>query len=103
MLLIGGWLRRQRARNNSCAITIVGYHGNYAYRVVASIPEWVTCGRFPWKSPTGPCGLTFCEQMDLFLIFADLDCQFLNAEGFTYISTGNVGRESADLRTRVDI
>jgi hypothetical protein len=49
------------AHNNSCVITIVGYHGNSVYRVVASIPIWVTvaslailvtCGRFPWKAPT---------------------------------------------------
>jgi hypothetical protein len=38
--------------NNSCVITIVGYHGNPVYRVVASIPIWVTCGRFPWMAPT---------------------------------------------------
>jgi hypothetical protein len=37
---------------NSCVIMIVGYHGNSVYRVVASIPVWVTCGRFPWKAPT---------------------------------------------------
>jgi hypothetical protein len=42
----------EAARNNSCVITIVGYHGNPAYRVTASIPIWITCGRFPWKAPT---------------------------------------------------
>jgi hypothetical protein len=51
----------EATRNNSCAITIVGYHGNSVYRVVASIPIWVTVtslakfltyGRFPWKTPT---------------------------------------------------
>jgi hypothetical protein len=51
----------EAARNNSCVVTIVGYHGNYVYRVVASIPIWVTvtslailvtCGRFQWKVPT---------------------------------------------------
>jgi hypothetical protein len=30
----------EAARNNSCVITIVGYHGNPVYRVVASIPIW---------------------------------------------------------------
>jgi hypothetical protein len=42
----------EAARNNSCVITIVGYHGNSVYRVVALIPVWVTCGRFPWEAPT---------------------------------------------------
>jgi hypothetical protein len=46
----------EAVRNNSCVITIVGYHGNSVYRVVASLPIWVnvtslaiwvTCGRFP--------------------------------------------------------
>jgi hypothetical protein len=32
----------ETARNNSCVITIVGYHGNSVYRVVSSIPVWVT-------------------------------------------------------------
>jgi hypothetical protein len=53
----------EAARNNSCVITIVGYHDNFVYRVVASIPIWVTvtslaiwvtCGRFQWKAPTSP-------------------------------------------------
>jgi hypothetical protein len=47
-----GELYMEAARNNSCVITIVDYHGNSVYRVVASIPVWVTCGRFPWKVPT---------------------------------------------------
>jgi hypothetical protein len=42
----------EAARNNSCAVMIVGYHGNSFYQVVASISVWVTCGRFPWKAPT---------------------------------------------------
>jgi hypothetical protein len=29
---------------------ILGYHSNVC-QVVASIPVWVTCGRFPWKAP----------------------------------------------------
>jgi hypothetical protein len=28
--------------NNSCVTAIIGYHGNSVYRVVASIPVWVT-------------------------------------------------------------
>jgi hypothetical protein len=67
LLMSWGELSIETARNNSCAITIVGYHGNPLYRVVASIPIWVTvtslailvtCGRFPWKgSPVFPtCG-----------------------------------------------
>jgi hypothetical protein len=40
------------ACNNSCVIAIVGYHGNYVYQVVASIPVLVTCVRFPWKALT---------------------------------------------------
>jgi hypothetical protein len=32
----------ETARKNSCVITIVGYHGNSVYRVVASIPVWAT-------------------------------------------------------------
>jgi hypothetical protein len=32
----------ETARNNSCVITIVGYHGNSVYQVVALIPDWVT-------------------------------------------------------------
>jgi hypothetical protein len=47
-----GELHMEAVRNNSCVITIVGYHGNSVYRVVASIPVWVTCGRFSWKAPT---------------------------------------------------
>jgi hypothetical protein len=55
----------EAARNNSCVITSVGYQGNSVYRVVASIPIWVTvtslviwvtCGRFPWKAPTTAFG-----------------------------------------------
>jgi hypothetical protein len=45
----------EAARNTSCDITIVGYHGNPFYRVVASIPIWVTCGRFLWKALTYVC------------------------------------------------
>jgi hypothetical protein len=52
LLISWGEPNIETAPNNPCAITIVGYHGNYVYRVVASIPEWVTCGRFPWKAPT---------------------------------------------------
>jgi hypothetical protein len=33
---------------------IVGYRGN---RVVTSIPNLVTCGRFLWKAPTNPLEL----------------------------------------------
>jgi hypothetical protein len=40
------------ARNGSCVTTIVGYRGNLVYRVITSIPLWVTCGRFPWEAPT---------------------------------------------------
>jgi hypothetical protein len=40
------------ARNGSCVTTIVGYRGNLVYRIVASIPLWETCGRFPWEAPT---------------------------------------------------
>jgi hypothetical protein len=47
-----GELLIEAARNNSCVITIVDYHGNPIYRVVASMPVWVTCRRFPWKAPT---------------------------------------------------
>jgi hypothetical protein len=52
---------KETARNDSCVVTIVGYRGNSVYRVVASIPIWVTvtslaiwvtCGRFLWKAPT---------------------------------------------------
>jgi hypothetical protein len=39
------------ARNGSCVTTIVGYRGNLVYRVVASIPLWVTCGRLPHHPP----------------------------------------------------
>jgi hypothetical protein len=42
----------ETACNDSCVISIVGYHGNSVYRVVASIPIWVSCGRFLWKAPT---------------------------------------------------
>jgi hypothetical protein len=42
----------EAARNNPCVITIVGYHGNPVYRVVASIVIWVTWGGIPWKAPT---------------------------------------------------
>jgi hypothetical protein len=41
-------------RNDSCVTTIVDYRGNLVYRVVASIPLWVTCVRFPWEAPTPP-------------------------------------------------
>jgi hypothetical protein len=41
----------EASRNDSCVITIVGYHGNSVYRVVASITVWVICGRFPWEAP----------------------------------------------------
>jgi hypothetical protein len=47
-----GELHMEAAHNNSCVITIVGYHGNSVYWGVASILIWVTCGRFPWKAPT---------------------------------------------------
>jgi hypothetical protein len=40
------------ARNCSCVTTTVGYRGNLVYRVVASIPLSVTCGRFSWEAPT---------------------------------------------------
>jgi hypothetical protein len=53
----------EAACNNSCVITIVGYHGNPVYRVVASIPIWVTCGRFPWKAPTADNITVACEQI----------------------------------------
>jgi hypothetical protein len=43
------------ARNGSCVTTIVCYRGNLVYRVVASIPLWVTCGRFPREAPTHLC------------------------------------------------
>jgi hypothetical protein len=52
LLMSPGELHMEAARNNSCVITIVGYHGNSVYRVIASIPVLVTCGRFPWKAPT---------------------------------------------------
>jgi hypothetical protein len=32
----------ETARNNVCVIAIAGYHGNSDYRIVASIPVWVT-------------------------------------------------------------
>jgi hypothetical protein len=41
----------EAARNSSCVITIVGYHGNPVYRVAASIPIWVTCARFHGRLP----------------------------------------------------
>jgi hypothetical protein len=47
-----GELLVEAARNTSCVITIVGYHGDSVYRVVASIPVWVICGRFPREDPT---------------------------------------------------
>jgi hypothetical protein len=31
-------LHTETARDNSCVITIVGYHGNSVYRVIALIP-----------------------------------------------------------------
>jgi hypothetical protein len=40
----------EAAHNNPCVITIVGHHGNSVYRVVALIPVWVACGRFPWNA-----------------------------------------------------
>jgi hypothetical protein len=44
----------EAARNDSCVTTIVGYRGNLVYRVVASIPIWVTCGRdAPTSLPRG--------------------------------------------------
>jgi hypothetical protein len=49
----------ETAFNHSCAITIVGYHGDPVYQVVASIPDWLACGGFVWKAPTAlfetPC------------------------------------------------
>jgi hypothetical protein len=40
---------KETARNDSCVVKIVGYRCN---RVVTSIPNLVTCGRFLWKAPT---------------------------------------------------
>jgi hypothetical protein len=49
------------ARNNTCFVVIVGYHGNPVYRAVAWIPicvcvtwlpKFLTCGRFQWEAPT---------------------------------------------------
>jgi hypothetical protein len=44
-----GTLSPINARNDSCVVKIVGYRGN---RVVSSIPNLVTCGRFSWDAPT---------------------------------------------------
>jgi hypothetical protein len=39
-------------RNGSRVSTIVGHRGNPVYRVVASIPLLVTCGKLSWEAPT---------------------------------------------------
>jgi hypothetical protein len=44
---------RETSRNDSCVITIVGYHGNSVYRVVALIPIWVTVTSLAIWQPTG--------------------------------------------------
>jgi hypothetical protein len=41
--------KKETARNDSCVVKIVGYRGN---RVVTSIPNLVTCGRFSWEAAT---------------------------------------------------
>jgi hypothetical protein len=41
-LLSRGEPNIETAGNNSCIITIVGYHGISVYQVVALIPDWVT-------------------------------------------------------------
>jgi hypothetical protein len=43
----------ETARNDSYVITIVGYHGNSVYRVVASIPIWVTVTSLAIWQPVG--------------------------------------------------
>jgi hypothetical protein len=43
----------ETAHNNSCVITIVDYHGNSVYRVVASIPVWVTVISLTIWQPVG--------------------------------------------------
>jgi hypothetical protein len=40
------------ARNNSCIVAIVDYHGNPVYRAATWIPTCAICGRIPWKAPT---------------------------------------------------
>jgi hypothetical protein len=53
--------RVDTARNNTCFVVIVGYHGNPVYRAVGWVPiylsvtwlpKFLTCGRFPWEAPT---------------------------------------------------
>jgi hypothetical protein len=59
------------ARNSSCIVAIVGYHGNSVYRAVAWIPIWVTCGRFAWKALTAL----------MMVMMATLKCEHCSMQG----------------------
>jgi hypothetical protein len=83
LLMSWGELLVEAARNNFCVIAIVGYHSN-VYRVVASIPIWVTvtslpiwvtCGRFPWKVPT-ECSRTPGCQATIILNWESWSCRW---------------------------
>jgi hypothetical protein len=47
LLMSWGEPNIKTTRNNSCVITIVGYHGNSVYQVVTLIPVWVTVTSVP--------------------------------------------------------
>jgi hypothetical protein len=87
---------KETARNDSC-VTIVGYRGNSVYRVVASIPVWVTCGRFPWKAPTAcsPYRMTsalshikFCSKVTP--IRSKVICRVYNTQNHTRTKYGKL-------------
>jgi hypothetical protein len=67
---------KETACNDSCVVTIVGYRGNSVYRVVASIPIWVT--------------LTFLTKLDIILrnlyssSQAHIICGDINIKYLTY-------------------
>jgi hypothetical protein len=48
------------ARNSTCFVAIVGYHGNSVYRAVTDLrkrylgSDLVTCGSIPWRLPHQP-------------------------------------------------
>jgi hypothetical protein len=111
LLMSWGELLEEAARNNSCVITIVGYHGNSVYGVVDSIPIWVTvtslailvtCGRFPWKVPTD------CYKDNLasfFFYFAHSLSLRLQLLGFTFkevLDSDSAYRKFSQARDRQD-
>jgi hypothetical protein len=58
LLMSWGGPNIKPARNNVCVIPIAGYHGNSVYRVVASIPVWLTVTSLAMFYEYSP----FCEQ-----------------------------------------